>query len=87
MYSVLFLSLLRNHHNLKKKRNIWNEGVYLQTMFTVDQCCRFLQNVLLNNSILHACLQKLKADVQLEGKDLNLLREEWRGIVARHLPL
>lgn len=57
----------------------------LYSQLTTD--VRFLQNVLLHNSTLHACLQKLKADVQLEGKDLNLLREEWRGIVARHLPL
>lgn len=42
--------------------------------------------VLINRTIL-SLAQKLKADVQLEGRNLNLLREEWRDAVARHLPL
>jgi len=86
MYSVLFYPCLEIIAAYKKGTVVWNVGVYLQTVFTGDHWCGILQNVMLNN-ILHACLQKLKADAQLEGKDLNLLREEWRGIVARHLPL
>ncbi|XP_023711134.1 uncharacterized protein LOC111866425 isoform X3 [Cryptotermes secundus] len=42
--------------------------------------------VLISRTIL-SLAQKLKADVQLEGRNLNLLREEWRDAVARHLPL
>jgi hypothetical protein len=47
----------------------------------------FLQNDLLHNCSLDGLLQKLKADAELEGKNLNLLRDEWRGAVASHLPL
>ncbi|XP_021931783.1 uncharacterized protein LOC110835652 isoform X3 [Zootermopsis nevadensis] len=46
----------------------------------------FKKTVLINCTIF-SMAQNLKADVELEGKNLNLLKGEWRHAVAKYLPL